>query len=116
MKICPQCQTDYEDEQVACTECGCELLLDHGPDEAYPWTCVSERLDEAEAKPIAMYLNEHGVPAVIQPRFNAIFGAWKTVELWVPEIMADRAATLMQQREECPDTSTLFTRDENGTI
>ena len=116
MKICPQCQTQYQDEQPGCPECGCKLLTEHGPDEAYPWTCVSERLDEAEAKPIAMYLNEHGVPAVIQPRFNAIFGAWNTVELWVPEIMADRAATLMKQREECADTSTLFTQDGNGTI
>jgi len=106
MKICPQCQTQYEDEQAGCAECGCGLLLEHGPDEVYPWTCVGVHMHEAEAKPIAMYLNEHGVPAVIQPRFNAIFGAWSSVELWVPEIMAGSAATLMLQREECTDTAT----------
>ena len=53
MKICPQCQTQYEDEQPGCTECGCGLLTEHGPDEAYPWTCVIERLDERLTIPMA---------------------------------------------------------------
>jgi len=105
MKICPQCQKRYEEEQIRCAECGCELLLEHDPDEAYPWTCLGTRLTEAEAKPIAMYLDEHGVPAVVQPRFHPYLG-YNTVELWVPEIMADRAATLILQREKGADPPT----------
>jgi len=116
MKICPQCRAQYDIEGTECPECGCELLIEHGPDEVYPWKCVGSFPNEAMGKPVAMHLNHHGIPAVIQPRFNAIYGSWDTVDLWVPEVMADRAESLIHQRPECPDTGTLFTEKENGNI
>jgi len=113
MKICPQCKKQFENSLAECPDCGCPLLVEHGPDQSYPWKCVRSFTDEAIAKPAAMYLSDHDVPAVVQPRFNAIFGTWSTVELWVPEHMADRAEELLQHRRESDGHKTVLTSNEN---
>jgi len=96
MKKCPQCQREFDDDHRDCDDCGCRLLTKHGLDESYPWTLVETFNDDASAKAAALYLSEHDIPAVLRPRYIVPFiTVVQTVEMWVPEHMADEAKTLL---------------------
>jgi hypothetical protein len=114
MKMCPQCRRGFEDNHEDCTDCGCELLTEHGLDQSYPWTRATVFNDEVVAKAAALHLSEHDIPAVIRPTFNSPFVTIvQTVELWVPEHMAQEAKALLSNPGEFEIDDSLLTSTEN---